>query len=95
MSASGQELVRWLPSLLSDSDVAVVYSSSARLERRPATVVSYDLLHRLGPAVAGLGCGVVIADEGHYLKNSQAKRTQVRCSLGPAESGWGQLGRAG
>ena len=58
-----QELLRWLPGLVTDADVNVVFSGRDRLDRVPVTVISYDLFHKFGAEMAALGCGIVVADE--------------------------------
>ena len=68
-----QELLRWLPGLLSEADVNVVLSGRDRLDRRPVTVISYDLFHKFGPEMAALGCGVVVADEARPAPPAPAR----------------------
>ncbi|KAL2653918.1 hypothetical protein R1flu_022046 [Riccia fluitans] len=40
-------------------------------------IVSYDALTKLGDIILRTGFKIVIADESHYMKNPQAKRTNV------------------
>jgi SWI/SNF-related matrix-associated actin-dependent regulator 1 of chromatin subfamily A len=70
-----QELVRWLPGIVSADDINLIYTSRDPVSTCPDTIISYDLFAKLSHDIRQKGFKVVIADESHYLKNGQAKRT--------------------
>eukprot|EP00961_Rhodomonas_salina_P205195 2769862-Rhodomonas_salina.4 len=77
-----QELCKWLPELVEAGHVNLIFTGKDKIERdRPVTILSYDLFAKFEEQIREWGGGVVIADEGHYLKNAQAKRSKV-ASLG-------------
>ena len=39
------------------------------------TIISYDLFAKKKDSIDDVGFRVVVADEAHYLKNAQAKRS--------------------
>jgi len=79
--AWADELEKWLPTLR-PGDVKVVKAGSDTdsLSTSKFILCTYDLFQRsdsLRAAIAAASPGILIADESHYLKNKQAKRTQV------------------
>jgi len=76
-SVWAHEIVRWLPQLVSPADVNLLHSSKDAIYTCPVTIVSYDLFAKLSYDLGKQGFKVVIADESHYLKNAQAKRTMA------------------
>lgn len=71
----GQEIVRWLPEMVSEDDINIIYTSKDPVSICPVTIISYDLFAKLSHDIRQRNFQVVIADESHYLKNGQAKRT--------------------
>ena len=76
-SVWAQELVRWLPGLVSTRDVNVIHKCKDPIYTCPVTIISYDLFAKLVHDLRAAAFKVVIADESHYLKNGQAKRTMA------------------
>jgi SWI/SNF-related matrix-associated actin-dependent regulator 1 of chromatin subfamily A len=76
-SVWAHEIVRWLPQLVSPADVNLIHSCKDAIYTCPVTIVSYDLFAKLSLDISKHGFKVVIADESHYLKNAQAKRTMA------------------
>jgi SWI/SNF-related matrix-associated actin-dependent regulator 1 of chromatin subfamily A len=76
-SVWAHEIVRWLPQLVSPADVNLIHSCKDAIYTCPVTIVSYDLFAKLSFEIGKQGFKVVIADESHYLKNAQAKRTMA------------------
>jgi SWI/SNF-related matrix-associated actin-dependent regulator 1 of chromatin subfamily A len=72
-----QEIVRWLPDIVSAEDINLIYTSRDPVSTCPVTIISYDLFSKLSYDIRQQGFKVVIADESHYLKNGQAKRTMA------------------
>lgn len=76
-----EELLRWLEDDLGEDEIHVIMTGKDT-ERRMARVniVSYDLLRKV-PTHALRLCNFIIADESHYLKSMQAKRSQALTPL--------------
>eukprot|EP01103_Thecamoeba_quadrilineata_P015644 TRINITY_DN5007_c0_g1_i1.p1 TRINITY_DN5007_c0_g1~~TRINITY_DN5007_c0_g1_i1.p1 ORF type:complete len:823 (-),score=154.18 TRINITY_DN5007_c0_g1_i1:46-2403(-) len=75
------ELQKWLS--ISADDINVILtgkSEDLRLEKM-VTIISYDLVPRLAPFLKKAAFKIVIADESHYLKTRNAKRTQAAVPL--------------
>lgn len=86
--AWADELEKWLPSLR-PGDVKVVKAGTDTdaLSTSKFILCTYDLFQRsdsLRAAITAVSPGIMIADESHYLKNKQAKRTQVRQRAPPS-----------
>lgn len=70
------EILSWLPDMINEYEVQVLKSSKE--EFRPEVkfyIISYDLSTRHSEAIKALNFKIAIADEVHYLKNKDAKRT--------------------
>ena len=76
-SVWAQEIVRWLPELISAADINIIYTGKDPVSTCPVTIISYDLFAKLSHDIRQQGFHVVIADESHYLKNGMAKRTMA------------------
>lgn len=71
------ELKKWLNKSIKNSEIQIVQKSSCEFRSDASIIIiSYDLCTKLHEELAAKKFGVAIADEAHYLKNSQAKRTE-------------------
>jgi SWI/SNF-related matrix-associated actin-dependent regulator 1 of chromatin subfamily A len=58
-SVWAQEVVRWLPGLMSAADVNVIYTSKDPISTCPVTIISYDLFAKLSFDIRQQGFQVV------------------------------------
>ena len=73
-----QEILRWLrhPAGIREKDVQIIVSSKDHW--RPSALIyimSYDLASKMGEDLETLKFKVCIADEAHYLKSRDSKRS--------------------
>eukprot|EP00051_Salpingoeca_urceolata_P006971 m.92145 g.92145 ORF g.92145 m.92145 type:complete len:714 (+) comp15062_c1_seq1:336-2477(+) len=73
------EVQRWLG--LDEDNVQVVMTSKVKCGKKLVTVVSYDLATRMAERLSEIGFKIIIADESHYLKSADAKRTKLLVPL--------------
>lgn len=82
-----RELAEWAgdeAQRFAGAPLAVVAPKDARAALSPAhgvTIVSYDMAARMTQRLASLRACVVVCDESHYIKNSEAQRTRAIVSL--------------
>ncbi|KAJ1485867.1 P-loop containing nucleoside triphosphate hydrolase protein [Baffinella frigidus] len=73
-----QEILKWLPTLVAEGEVNVIYTGKDEIDAdSKVTIISYDLFAKMKDSIDGVGFRVVVADEAHYLKNAQAKRSSA------------------
>eukprot|EP00960_Hanusia_phi_P032149 749710-Hanusia_phi.AAC.2 len=72
-----QEMVNWLPGELTTDDVNTIYNGRDAVGNHLVTVISYDLFCKFAPEISAMNFKVMIADESHYLKNPNAKRSKT------------------
>ncbi|MCQ2820132.1 MAG: DEAD/DEAH box helicase [archaeon] len=71
------EILQWLETLIKKEDIQVIKKSKEELKSNAKFYVfSYDLALRMQIAVEAKKFNFVVADEAHYLKNRDAKRTK-------------------
>jgi len=68
-----RELRKWLVRPLS----SVIAKSISHVGFCDITIINYDILQKLLPALQAIAWDLIICDEAHYLKNPDAKRTQA------------------
>ncbi|KAF8821191.1 SWI2/SNF2-containing protein [Cardiosporidium cionae] len=70
------QAIRWLPHHLKPQDICVVTSGKTQIPSKiKMVIISYDLISSNSKFQQAYQ--TIICDESHYLKNIQAKRTQV------------------
>lgn len=71
------EIFRWIPELNSN-EVQIIAKSKVEIKANiKVLVTSYDLASKMWENIEDYNFKVVIADEAHYLKNPDAKRTET------------------
>lgn len=77
------EISSWLiPEILREEEVALVESDAFVLHRRHKfVIVSYGMLQKMEVQLTAMAFNMIIVDESHYIKNSQAKRTKTLVPL--------------
>jgi len=72
------ELDKWLP----DRSVEIVKTGAQNIEAQSdIVIINYDLMGKQLERLCHLNPGGLIIDESHYLKNSDAKRTEATLTL--------------
>ena len=72
-----EEILQWLGEDVKEEDIHVLMTGKdADTPVNLVNIVSYDLFRKI-PSHTLSRCGFVIADESHYLKNGQAKRSKA------------------
>ena len=69
------EILKWIPTIR-DEDINLVKTGKDALKSVPITIMSYDLASKRSEEVSSKKYMVCIADEAHYLKNRDAKRSK-------------------
>ncbi|KAK3569061.1 hypothetical protein QTP86_021529 [Hemibagrus guttatus] len=75
-----EALRRWLPSVAEDS-INVVVTGKDCLQSGLITIISYDLLSKMGKQNLASPFGVLIMDESHFLKNIKTARCKAALPL--------------
>ncbi|KAL4469864.1 hypothetical protein ABPG72_011085 [Tetrahymena utriculariae] len=71
-----EEIVKWSYPTLKDMQVQILSKQSEEIYiMTRVLIVSYDLAPKIEEKIKRFKTNIVIADEAHYLKNAQAKRT--------------------
>ena len=71
-----EEILRWIPSI-KKSDIHLFRNGKEKFtDGHKIFILSYDLASRLSESIEKKNFQAVIADEAHYLKNKDAKRTK-------------------
>ncbi|ORX43772.1 hypothetical protein BCR36DRAFT_303036 [Piromyces finnis] len=76
------EIKKWLN--LDEDDIQVIFTTKDSLRKTSKIVIlSYDIISRKGieDQIKSIKFNVVVADESHYLKNKDAKRTKIICPI--------------
>ena len=72
------EFVTWVPSIRCPDDVNVIFSSKDSFPScYQVHIISYDLVEKMKDDLHNLNPQFVIADESHYIKSMEAKRTKA------------------
>lgn len=70
-----EQIKKWLSASLDPEQICVTFDSKSNVDGL-VNIISYDMAVRLGDAVKERKFKVVIADESHSFRNSEAKRTK-------------------
>eukprot|EP00111_Clytia_hemisphaerica_P004114 TCONS_00011758-protein len=72
-----QHFLSWMPTLR-ESDISIIHTGKEKIRAVPGsiTIVSCDLASKFANDIQNCGFQIIIVDESHALKNSQAKRTK-------------------
>lgn len=72
-----KEILEWLPEAVKKDEIQVVKSSSEDFDNgKKFYIMSYDLSFRLGDKLKKKDFQFIIADEAHYVKSREAKRSK-------------------
>jgi SWI/SNF-related matrix-associated actin-dependent regulator 1 of chromatin subfamily A len=75
------EIRKWFP-MIPEEDIEVVQSSKDAFDgNKQIYIMSYDLAKNVQPALVKKMFKIAVADEAHYLKNKDAKRTMILSPL--------------
>ncbi|KRX03262.1 P-loop containing nucleoside triphosphate hydrolase [Pseudocohnilembus persalinus] len=71
------EILMWLPDI-KENQVQVISKGKEQVKKEAKVIIiSYDLCVKFTETFRKMNIQIAIADEAHYLKNSQAKRTEA------------------
>jgi len=73
------EMTKWL---VADRDIQIVNGGGEQIPTNPdVIIINYDVLSKHKDAINARTWDMVIMDEAHYIKNPNAKRTQVAVGI--------------
>jgi SWI/SNF-related matrix-associated actin-dependent regulator 1 of chromatin subfamily A len=72
------EILQWLGSVVSKKEIQILKATKDNFKAGVKFyIISYDLSIRIADKINEMGFTFAIADEAHYLKNKESKRTQL------------------
>jgi SWI/SNF-related matrix-associated actin-dependent regulator 1 of chromatin subfamily A len=76
------EILKWLPDFVCSEDIQLFKNGKEEFdESRKVFILSYDLATKRGPDIKKFQFKMCIADEVHYLKSRETKRTKALLPL--------------